>query len=623
MIASLEGSTGEERPTRRIRRDSTGNIHPSAAFIGNGNAARPLPQAPSLVYAHTDTPIGNGPMLLPRSSTASSGYVSALGSPHVTGNGNGNGTNITPQTTGPPGGIHTQRPLPAPPNDGYVPFPLSHRPSHHHPLPPPPSFPTSGISGKASVRAVSTSSTAGDESSYMTADEGGDGVGEGVVGKVEKNMMMQDLLQMLEDDTNAGDAMKNGMGTVKHFIPASVPGKHGVAAGPGNAAAVPGQGKRGESEEEELTMEELLALSPEPSLGRHVGAEAWELNLGPGETVKRVSLPENSGRIGSSLKMERKTGMGDLFFGGGGELDVLEPEPQPIVVKEAEEQEQGELDVLAEQAKELERERERERVRLLALEKEREVARLEAIERDRVERERLHQLAVAQREEAEREERERKYEERERELLRIVAECETENVQLLEELENDKVGREEREEQEQMWKRFEGEVEVTRRMVEVLRGRIGEVEKRVSEIEEREEDRKKEEEEHRRDATGSVIRNLKMLALVWSNFIPAFISSSSSSSSSSSTSTTSPSLSTSTTRPPPTGTDTDTETRIRTTGNKNTQSGNNKMTRRQVERLYDSFPSYLLVIGIGACAFILRGLVRRMFRGVGMGMGRR
>jgi hypothetical protein len=204
--------------------------------------------------------------------------------------------------------------------------------------------------------------------------------------------------------------------------------------------------------------------------------------------------------------------------------------------------------------------------------------------------------------------------------LRIVAEYERENVQLSEELENERVNeRVGREEQEQIQRRLVGEMEETRRMAEVLRERVGEVERRVSGMEEREEERKNE--ERCRDAAGGVLRDLKRLALAWSISIPAFISSSSPTPSSS-TSTTPPSSDT--TQPPPTDMNTDTDTGIRRTGNRNNTT--NRMTHRQLEQLYDSLPRYILLVGIGACAFVLRGLVRRVFRvgvGMGMGMGRR
>ena len=179
-----------------------------------------------------------------------------------------------------------------------------------------------------------------------------------------------------------------------------------------------------------------------------------------------------------------------------------------------------------------------------------------------------------------------------------------------------------------------GEMSRSRRALEELGTRVEEVERRVEELEgvvrkreerEREERKQVQEEEKeergRREEGGigqTMLRNMKMLTLAWSiSSIPAFMSSSPPSTSSRSTSGDS------------TGADTDSDTDTIRNGNKNSNehrnrhTTSNRVTRHQFEQLYDSLPRYVLLVGIGACAFVLRGLVRRVWAlGVG-GVARR
>jgi hypothetical protein len=162
-----------------------------------------------------------------------------------------------------------------------------------------------------------------------------------------------------------------------------------------------------------------------------------------------------------------------------------------------------------------------------------------------------------------------------------------------------------------------GEIGDTRMALEVLSVRIGEVERKVEELEgvirkrgdQKREVRKQENKErHRQDESWisqMMFRNMKMLALAWSISIPTLTSSPSSPSSRS-------------TSADPTSPDTDSDTGTVRNGRGNRRASPDRISRWRLEQLYDSLPRYVLLVGIGACAFVLRGLVRRVWAlGVG------
>lgn len=139
---------------------------------------------------------------------------------------------------------------------------------------------------------------------------------------------------------------------------------------------------------------------------------------------------------------------------------------------------------------------------------------------------------------------------------------------------------------------LEAEVAATRGVAEALRVRLGEVEERLRVSEE---SRMKVVEQAKVDANeglrGRVLKNLKMLALAWSISIPGLSSLI---------------ATTTATAPGP-------------------SPGTNNRTRRHRD-LYDPrlspLPRYVLLVGIGVCALVLRGIVRRVGGGVGVLGGR-
>jgi len=152
--------------------------------------------------------------------------------------------------------------------------------------------------------------------------------------------------------------------------------------------------------------------------------------------------------------------------------------------------------------------------------------------------------------------------------------------------------------------------------VEEVERRVGETEGVIERRERREREYRKrelrEKEDRERKAIEqqggihqTVLRNLKMLALAWSISIPALSSSPPTSPPPSSISPAENPQTDSSLYPNP-------ERRRRTP---------RAVTHRRLEQLYNSLPQYVLLVGIGACAYVLRGLVRRVW-GVGVRVSR-
>ncbi|KAF8224717.1 hypothetical protein L208DRAFT_472350 [Tricholoma matsutake] len=230
MVASFErsNSLSSSTPNHPNPLAGTYNALPPTTIKGHPNG-RPLPQTPSsshLVYAHTGT----------------------------------GGTASTPNLNGRLSVQHTglsQRPLPVPPNEGYVPFP-----------------------------------------SLVPLGGGGE--------VKEKEKSMQDLLDMSSQEDNASPGLGGSTTTTTtenvSLPPVPVP------------APTPDTQPTKEDEEDEPTIAELLSLTHDDDgddsgggQHTHTGADAWELDFGVRETVKRVvpldvvGSAGGSGRIGRSL----------------------------------------------------------------------------------------------------------------------------------------------------------------------------------------------------------------------------------------------------------------------------------------------------------------------------------
>ncbi|KAF9457580.1 hypothetical protein BDZ94DRAFT_1301816 [Collybia nuda] len=266
-------------PTRglytRDPSDSTSNNstddEPGDYFSGYGLSTsrydprgRPLPFPPAehqLQFAPTPgSPSKDPPLLLPRKGMP-------LASPQHTGGSFGSMEN-TPQHTGASVG---GRPLPLPPNGGFIPIPLEDG-----------SVFGSEKSVYESARSSPTGSTTSSHSGVrMSRGRRKDNADRGS----EEEMSVDDILASL------------GTGGEKLPLELSAVGENetykadrtGIGEGPKVGLVRRGRVRKPSSQvsmrggDEEMTMEELLAIE-----GDGKGAEAWEMDLTMGETVKRV-----------------------------------------------------------------------------------------------------------------------------------------------------------------------------------------------------------------------------------------------------------------------------------------------------------------------------------------------